>query len=293
MQRFSTICHWLVWTSLILSLFSCDAPPRYNTTDRGLQWKLLSFTDNEQSLDSAEQYFVEVLVSPLHSSDTLTYVYDQFLQKGDDPLRAFLQSRYVGDSLEMVTASRDILNANLPYPDTLMYHLRIDRMRTMRQMEDSRLQELISLDSLVQIDSVAAAYRETEGAYFRTILSGDTAKVRRGKEIVIHYQGRSLDGKVFDDSRRMSAPLRFVFGNEDQVLKGLDLAFLAGFRSLGQRRWQGAAIHHRGLSNRSIGVGKRLITANFRWQICKAACVKQVFSFSSPEQPRFSPSHSR
>ncbi len=224
MQRFSTICHWLVWTSLILSLFSCEEPPRYNTTDRGLQWKLLSFTDYEQSLDSAEQYFVEVLISPLHSSDTLAYVYDQFLAKGDDPLHAFLQSRYVGDSLEILTSLQDTLNADFPYRDTLMYHLRVDRMRTRRQLEDSRLQELIGLDSLVHVDSVASAYRETQGAYFRTILSGDTAKVRRGKEIVIHYQGRSLDGKVFDDSRSMVAPLRFVFGNEDQVLKGLEIA---------------------------------------------------------------------
>ncbi|MCZ4410501.1 FKBP-type peptidyl-prolyl cis-trans isomerase [Cryomorphaceae bacterium 1068] len=224
MQRFSTICHWLVWTSLILLFLSCKSPPKYNVTDKGLQWKLLSFADNEQSLDSAEQYFVEVLVTPLHRSDTLAYVYDQFVKRGGDPLRDFLQSRSVGDSLEMVTALRDTLNTDLPYQDTLIYHLRIDRMRTQRQLEDSRLQELVGLDSLMRIDTVASAYREIGGAYFRTILKGDTTAVRRGKEIVIHYQGRNLAGKVFDDSRRMAAPLRFVYGNEDQVLKGLEIA---------------------------------------------------------------------
>ncbi|MFT4771232.1 MAG: hypothetical protein ACI9CP_000094 [Cryomorphaceae bacterium] len=224
MQRFSTICHWLVRTSLLLLFVSCETTPEYNTTAQGLQWKLLSFNDNKQSLDSAEHYFVEFLVCPLNSSDTLAYAYDQFLKRGNDPLRTFLQSRSVGDNLEMVTSLRDTLNADLPFGDTLVYQLRIDRMRTKRQLEDNRLQELLILDSLMRVDSVASAYREIEGAYFRTILKGDTARVLRGKEIVIHYQGRTLDGKVFDDSRRMAASLRFVYGNEDQVLKGLEIA---------------------------------------------------------------------
>jgi|GEM_PF-2225520 len=224
MPRFSTICHWLVWTSLLAIITSCESPPRYNTTDRGLKWKLLSFTDSKQSLDSAQHYFVEYMISPLHGSDTLAYSFDQLVESGNDPLRTFLQTRSVGDRLELVTSFRDTLNAHLPYGDTLVYQIRIDRMRTKRQLEDRRLQELSTLDSLMRIDSVSSAYREVNGAYFRTIASGDTTTVRRGKEIVIHYQGRTLDGKVFDDSRRMAAPLRFVYGNEDQVLVGLEIA---------------------------------------------------------------------
>ncbi|HKK40024.1 MAG TPA: FKBP-type peptidyl-prolyl cis-trans isomerase [Cryomorphaceae bacterium] len=224
MLRFFTICLWLVWTSLIFLIVSCEAPPPYNTTDQGVQWKLLSFSTKEQSLDSAEQYFVQVLVSLKGKSDTLAYAYDQLLMRGDDPLRVFLQTRAVGDSLEIVTAIRDTLNADLPFRDTLVYHLRIDRMRTLNQLEDSRLLELAILDTLIRRDSLSTAYREVNGSYFKTIAIGDTAKVVRGKEIVIHYQGRTLDGRVFDDSRRMAAPLRFVFGNEDQVLKGLEIA---------------------------------------------------------------------
>ena len=224
MQRFSTICHWLVFTSLLLCIVSCQTTPAYNVTKRGLQWKLVSFTENDQSLDSAEHYFVEYMIRPFNSSDTLAYAYDHLLKRGDDPLRDFLQGRFVGDDLEILTALRDTLNAELPYQDTLVYRLRIDRMRTKRQLEDRRLQELTKLDSLIQIDSVASAFREMDGIYYRSIVAGDTTAVRRGKEIIIHYQGRRLDGKVFDDSRRMAAPLRFVYGNEDQVLKGLEIA---------------------------------------------------------------------
>lgn len=203
---------------------SCDRAPRYNTTEDGLKWKVLAFSNAEQSLDSAEQYFIEYLIHPLNSTDTLAYNFDGYIRKGDDQLRRFLQSRFVGDSLEILTYFRDTLNSILPFTDTLIYRIRIDRMRTKTQLENRRIQELSLLDSLVRMDSVKTDYREIEGGYFRSLYSRDTTQVLKGKEIVIHYQGRTLDGKVFDDSRRMAAPLRFVFGNEDQVLEGLEIA---------------------------------------------------------------------
>lgn len=175
-------------------------------------------------MDSALHYFVEYSISSLHDSDTLVYIYDQLLARGNDPLRSFLQTRSVGDQLELVTSVGDTLNIDLPFRDTLVYRLRIDRMRTKRQLEDSRLRELGRLDSLMRIDSIFSAYSEIDGAYYRSLSAGDTARVVRGKEIVIHYRGATLEGKVFDDSRRMVAPLRFVYGNEDQVLKGLEIA---------------------------------------------------------------------
>lgn len=224
MQRYFTTWHWLAWTSFLMLVVSCDSPPEYNTTERGLAWKLISFADQGHSLDSAEQYVVEYSIHPRWGADTLAYVFDQLLITGDDPLRTFLQTRSVGDQLEIVSSFRDTLNTHLPYRDTLIYRLRIDRMRTKRQLEDSRKQELIKLDRLARLDSVLSAYREIGGAYFRTLSAGDTTRVRGGKEIVIHYRGRTLSGKVFDDSRRMAAPLRFIYGNEDQVLKGLDIA---------------------------------------------------------------------
>jgi hypothetical protein len=224
MLRLSTIYPWFVWISASVFFASCESKPEYNTTADGLQWKLVSFTDSGQKLDSAEQYYVELLITDNAKSDTLFYKYNQLLKKGSDPLRNFLQTRSVGDSLYLQTSLRDTLNADLPFRDTLIYRLRIDRMRTAAQLEDRRLNELTELDSLVRTDSVLSAYREMDGVYFKTIQRPDTAKVVKGKEIVIHYQGRTLEGETFDDSRRMSAPLRFIYGNEGQVLPGIDLA---------------------------------------------------------------------
>ena len=193
-------------------------------TQEGVQWKVLAFADEEQCLDSAEQYYLEYSIHPLHSACTLVYEYDQFLSRGKDPFRKFLQSRSVGDSLEIITFLKDTLNVQLPYRDTLLYRIRIDRMRTKAQLEDRRIQELTSLDLLARSDSVQKDYRELEGGYYRSMYSRDTTEVRKGKEIVIHYQGRTLDGRVFDDSRQMAAPMRFIYGNEDQVLKGVEIA---------------------------------------------------------------------
>lgn len=208
----------------MLFSYGCEEHPKYSSHDGGVKWKMLAFSDAQLSLDSAEQYFLEYIIHPLHTEDTLAFQFDQLIVKGNDPFRRFIQSRSVGDSLEILTCQKDTLNSHLPFKDTLLYRVRIDRMRTRSHLNNRRLQELVLLDSLIRQDSVRAYYREVEGGYYRSLHSDDTTQVRRGKEIVIHYQGRTIDGQVFDDSRRMSSPLRFVLGNEGQVLKGLEVA---------------------------------------------------------------------
>ncbi len=222
MQRFYTIWQSFLIISLACCYSGCTTPPEYNATADGLEWKLISFSDAE-SLDSAKQVHVEILITDIDEKDTLAYFFDQMLEPGDDQFGRFLKSRRVGDSLKVRTHFSDELNQDFPFSDTLVYQFRIDRMRTQKDLEDRKVQELMLLNDLVRTDSVKSEYVEYNGIYYRQLLEGDTLQVREGKEIVIHYQGRDLAGNVFDDSRRMYAPLRFVFGNEDQVLKGLEV----------------------------------------------------------------------
>lgn len=220
MQPSSTIWLWLISISF---LTSCQSPPEYKTGDHGYRWKLLSFSDQEQSVDSAEQILLEGRILTSNEEDTLAYFYDEVLEAGQYPIFDFLSTRYVGDSLKIYSFRRDALNNDLAWEDSLVYYLRIDRIRTQRELSLAKNAEMLRLDSLIRVDSVFENYSEYEGIYYRSMREGDTLSVVKGREIVIHYQGRTLDGRVFDDSRRMAAPLRFVYGNEGQVLPGLEV----------------------------------------------------------------------
>ncbi len=59
------------------------------------------------------------------------------------------------------------------------------------------------------------------GLYFVEKEKGDGAKVEAGQTVSVHYEGRLLDGTVFDSSYERGTPLDFVVG-AGQVIPGWD-----------------------------------------------------------------------
>lgn len=225
MPRFSTTSTWSICISLSLVLgLACTRTDAYETGPEGMQWKLLAFSDRGNPLDSAEILYLDVVVQST-SGDTLALYRDDGFRSSDDSLWIWLQTRQIGDSLEIIRNTPDFLNRELTYTDTFIYHLSIDRMRTATELTRARTGEMLFLDSLIRTDSIRRMYSEVNGIYLRILEPGDTSRtVELGKEVVIHYRGRLARGPVFDDSRRMSAPLRFVYGNEGQIITGLEIA---------------------------------------------------------------------
>lgn len=226
MQPCFTMSRWSVWisASLILAVFTaCDEAPEFRSLDDGGQWKLESFGDNRQSLDSAELVFLNVHVVHPASGVALAEIEGKAFARDSSAVWKMLSTRFVGDSLLLVSSGPNFMINEAP-GDTLHYHIAIKKMRTERQLTDTRLVELANLDTLVKSDTVRKNFTEYDGVWMRTLVKGDTAKVQEGREVVIQYLGRTLDGTVFDDSRKNEGALRFVMGHENQVIPGIELA---------------------------------------------------------------------
>lgn len=225
MQPCFTTSRWWTFTSglfLALLLAACaDPAPEYQTMPGGSHWKLLAFDEREMGLDSAAMVQANVKVY-MPGDSTLSLPGKTFSRSDDDLWRAF-SGLFVGDSIVFHSVSSDFLRTSGFRDDTLTYHVRIVRMRTQRQLDDARLVELGRLDSLVKSDSLREGYSEHGGIWLRRLSPGDTSVVREGREVVLHYQGRTLDGRVFDDSRMQDGPLRFVMGQEHQVIQGIEI----------------------------------------------------------------------
>lgn len=206
-------------------MVSCTTAPKYQTTPDGSNWRLLAFGQQKSKLDSAQVIYMNGVILDQYRSDTLRSFYNEpFTRIDNDGLWEVLKLHYSGDSIEYISASKDFLYPDPYTGDTLVYFLHIDRMRTAAQVEDDKFKELTRLDSLIRTDSLRSDYTEYKGVYIRSLSKTDTAMVREGREVVLQYRGTTLSGKVFDDSRRMEGPLRFVMGNENQVIPGIELA---------------------------------------------------------------------
>lgn len=62
------------------------------------------------------------------------------------------------------------------------------------------------------------------GIYSIILKQGNERKVNVGDTIVVHYEGRFLNGKFFDSTKKRNEAFQFVFGQQWQVIKGMEEA---------------------------------------------------------------------
>lgn len=72
------------------------------------------------------------------------------------------------------------------------------------------------------------------GLAYEDTVQGEGPGIEPGQTAVVHYEGRFVDGRVFDSSRRRGRPFRFVLG-AGQVIRGWDLG-VVGMKAGGSRR---------------------------------------------------------
>ena len=65
----------------------------------------------------------------------------------------------------------------------------------------------------------------SSGMYYLVIRQGNENKgVKLGDTVVVHYEGRFLNGKFFDSTRQRKEAFQFVYGQQWQVIKGMENA---------------------------------------------------------------------
>jgi FKBP-type peptidyl-prolyl cis-trans isomerase len=62
----------------------------------------------------------------------------------------------------------------------------------------------------------------SSGLYYITIYEGTGKRVELGDTVIFHYEGKFLNGKFFDSSHQRKEPFAFVYGQEWQVIPGLE-----------------------------------------------------------------------
>lgn len=65
---------------------------------------------------------------------------------------------------------------------------------------------------------------DSSGMYHITIKKGNEKGVKLGDTVLVHYEGRFLNGKFFDSTRQRNEAFQFVYGQQWQVIKGMEEA---------------------------------------------------------------------
>ena len=65
---------------------------------------------------------------------------------------------------------------------------------------------------------------EQQGLYKQVIIEGLGESVKKGDTLVLDYEGRFLNGKIFDSTIKRRKTFEYIYGTEWQVIRGMELA---------------------------------------------------------------------
>jgi FKBP-type peptidyl-prolyl cis-trans isomerase len=91
-------------------------------------------------------------------------------------------------------------------------------------LENRGIPEVSSEDAMIIAKQYGNASRFASGLLFVRRVAGIGEPAGLGREVVVHYDGRLLDGRRFDSSYERGAPFTFRVG-AGQVIPGWDEAF--------------------------------------------------------------------
>ncbi len=128
-----------------------------------------------------------------------------------------------GDEIETMTIRREGAEAEAFTADQVMFDSLIENIET-------RAAEKLAKEQETMIEKVKELYPtaiESEEGYFYVVKAeGEGSTPKPGTLVTAHYEGKLLDGKIFDSSMKRNEPFQFSVG-EGQVISGWDYAFLS------------------------------------------------------------------
>lgn len=206
-------------------LFSCNPPeyPGFKKTPSGIFYKIHFIGDGKEKARKGEYVSFSEKTVPMNDSVPG--------ERMDSVI--FLEDIANGGMAECISLLAEGDSATFIFPDSLKMELKISKIQTPLQYEeeqrylawknDGEMNELKKLKEYLLKKKIDNDFL-TDGIYFIPLKKGKGNIVEIGNTVVVHYRGSFPDSAVFDSTYDRKEPFQFKFGDDDQVIKGLELA---------------------------------------------------------------------
>jgi FKBP-type peptidyl-prolyl cis-trans isomerase len=234
--------------ALFLALNSCD-PDRnkytgYKKLKNGTYYKLIEIGEDDNKAKIGDFITADIRYSTLNDSvffegrrkievDTPAYkgsIENCFLTLSNEERAIFIIS---ADSFFMHTLQADLPGFIKPGSD-FKIDLKIIEIQTSQDYNKEKeaflswIQDFGEYEKVVlkqYLDSSKINVKPTESGLYHIIAKpGNGKSVAVGDTIILNYEGKFLNGKFFDSTIKRNEPFGFVYGQEWQVIKGLEEA---------------------------------------------------------------------
>ncbi|MGM0529880.1 MAG: FKBP-type peptidyl-prolyl cis-trans isomerase [Bacteroidota bacterium] len=216
--------------------------PGYSKTGSGVYYKLHSFGSSEKQVNSGDYVSADFSYKTIEDSTFFegrrTVKVSQTEHEGSIDECIMMLSK--GDKATFIIPAYPFFNKTLEtsLPDFLeeddSMKITVDLMDVQREKEFMNEKEAF----LKWIEDFGDYEKEMlqhfleekkldrtptkSGLYHVTLEKGNGPGVEKGDTLLVHYEGKFLNGKFFDSTIQRKRPFEFVYGHEMQVIKGME-----------------------------------------------------------------------
>jgi len=231
---------------LFAAIFCCscgsNAPEGYKELPSGIFYKLHAFGEdsvkckagdyavcNLMYLTADDSCFFQARRTVLISEPAFPGAVDEcFLNMAEGDSASFLLS---ADSFFVATLGIPLPEFIIP-ASYMKINIGIKEIKTQEQFEKEKIEFLAWISDFGEYEqTILKHYFEKEQIsvnpkgntiYPRFVKKGNGIIPVNGDTVVVHFEGRFLDGKIFDSTIKRNEPFKFTLGTEWQVIEGLE-----------------------------------------------------------------------
>jgi len=227
-----------------LFFFSCNNPhPGFTKGEEDIFYKLLMIGERDKCCRFGDFVTVDIEYSTI--SDSVFFVSRGITFQVTKPdftgsIDKCLTMMCRGDSMQFIISASDFyaktLRAALPRflraDNKMKLSIKLIDVQTPEEheferrafaswVEDLGEYEKVVLNQFIRQEQIDIFPTE-DGIFFIEQYAGVGDLVAIGDTVTIHYEGYFLNGRFFDSTRQRNEPLQFVYGQQWQVIPGLE-----------------------------------------------------------------------
>ena len=216
----------------------------YKKTKDGIYYKLLSFGEGTEKAKPGDYITVDLVYKTL--SDSVFFksrrkfllTEPQFEGSVDQCFAMLAENDHAGFIISADLFFNKTIQAQLPdflkQGDNFIIEINMVEIQTpdeyakekeafLHWIEDFGDYEKVILKQFIN-ESKLNLQPASSGMYTLNLQKGNGVKVEQGDTIIFHFEGKFLNGKFFDSTRKRKEPFKFIYGQQWQVVEGLEKA---------------------------------------------------------------------
>ena len=233
---------------ITIALSSCNyfsKHPGYKKTWNGIYYKLLSIGEDNRHAEVGDYITVSIQYKTLNDSVFFSgrrrfqVTKPDFKGSVDECFTLLSKGEKAEFIINAVNFFKRTLQSNLPsflkLGDDMKVEIEMKDIQTAKEYENEKRAFLKWIEDFGDYErEILSQYMKEQklsiqpysnGMYFIKLKNGNGKTVSKGDTLIVDYEGKFLDGKFFDSTIKRHEAFSFVFGNEWQVVKGLEEAF--------------------------------------------------------------------